>query len=288
MIKKIVAASLLAALSPVAWSQTAVIRSGSLKVYDTPLTTGRIITTLSDGDTVKVIEQRGTWAKLQLAGKRSGWMQLSEATSAALFKKNRKAQSPTPAPQVRKLTEQSAPSSTASSELLEEELSSASSMRNQPAGEPEVQAGAGLADIETPLNLGISFSLGALGQSFAYSGRFMYRTMPKIFIEGAFQHVPGDVAASMLIHSNLLYDFALAPRWDGWITGGVGVISTSPTKTVGAKSVSNMEVNYGVGARRYLKHRTYLRGDLRQFSVITDNGTKNYIEFAVGIIIGIQ
>ena len=163
-----------------------------------------------------------------------------------------------------------------------------SSLRDMPASEQEMQVVRGHSDTNTNLNLGISFSLGALGENFAYSGRFMYRTLPKIFIEGAFQHVPGDVAASLLVHSNLLYDFSVAPRWDGWITGGVGVISTSPTKTVGAKSVSNMEVNYGIGVRRYLKHRTYLRGDLRQFSVMTDNGTKNYIEFAFGIVIGVR
>jgi hypothetical protein len=282
---KFVAAAMLVLLSPAAWSQTAVIRSGSLKVYDAPQAGARVITTLSDGDTVKVIEQRGTWAKLQLAGKRAGWMQLSESTSAALFKKSRKAPVAAPEPSAPKQDEQ--PLAVPPADLLQEATSSASSMRNPPAGEPLEQT-AGLSDANADLNLGISFSLGALGENFAYSGRFMYRTLPRMFIEGAFQHVPGDVAASMLLHSNLLYDFSIARRWDGWITGGVGVISTSPAKTVGAKSVSNMEVNYGIGARRYLKHRTYLRGDLRQFSVMTDDGTKNYIEFAFGIVIGVR
>jgi hypothetical protein len=215
-------------------------------------------------------------------------MQLTESTSAALFKKNRQAQSravlpPSPTPE-----EQSAQPDIPANAQPAEEMPSSSSLRNAPAGEPDIQSELRRLDANPDLNLGISFSLGALGENFAYSGRFLYRTLPKIFIEGAFQHVPGDVAASLLLHSNLLYNFSLAPRWDGWFTGGVGVISTSPTKTVGAKSVSNMEVNYGVGARRYLKHRTYLRADLRQFSVLVDSGTKNYVEFAFGIIIGLR
>lgn len=285
---KLILASVLAMWISVAFSQTAVIRSGSLKVFDAPQANARLLMKLSEGDTVKVIEQRGAWAKLQLPGKRIGWMQLSESTSAALFKKNRGAQNANALNQAPKSIEQPVRSDSLATRQTSEQASLMSSLRNTPASEQEMQVGRGHADTNTNLNLGISFSLGALGESFAYSGRFMYRTLPKIFIEGSFQHVPGDVAASMLVHSNLLYDFSVAPRWDGWITGGVGVISTSPTKTVGAKSVSNMEVNYGIGVRRYLKHRTYLRGDLRQFSVMTDNGTKNYIEFAFGIVIGVR
>jgi len=272
----------------VGWSQTAVIRSGSLKVFDAPQANARLLMKLSEGDTVKVIEQRGAWAKLQLPGKRVGWMQLSESTSAALFKKNRGPQNVNALPQAAKSVETAVRQDSLTNDETAEQTSLISSLRNMPVSEQEMQIGRGQPDTNSNLNLGISFSLGALGESFAYSGRFMYRTLPKIFIEGAFQHVPGDVAASLLVHSNLLYDFSVAPRWDGWITGGVGVISTSPTKTVGAKSVSNMEVNYGIGVRRYLKHRTYLRGDLRQFSVMTDNGTKNYIEFAFGIVIGVR
>jgi len=285
---KLILTSVLAMWISVAWSQTAVIRSGSLKVFDAPQANARLLTKLSEGDTVKVIEQRGNWAKLQLPGKRVGWMQLSESTSAALFKKNRGSQIANALPQTPKSFESAVSPDSLTNDQSSEETSLMSRLRNMPASEQEMQIGRGHSDTNTNLNLGISFSLGALGESFAYSGRFMYRTLPKIFIEGSFQYVPGDVAASLLVHSNVLYDFSVAPRWDGWITGGVGVISTSPTKTVGAKSVSNMEVNYGIGVRRYLKHRTYLRGDLRQFSVITDNSTKNYIEFAFGIVIGVR
>jgi hypothetical protein len=285
---KFILIPVLAMWTAAAWSQTAVIRSGSLKVFDAPQANARLLMRLSEGDTVKVIEQRGNWAKLQLPGKRVGWMQLSGSTSAALFKKNRGSPGMNVSPQAPKSTEQPIRADTLVNDQTAEQISLMSKLQSMEASEQEMQSGRARAETNTHLNLGISFSLGAVGESFAYSGRFMYRTLPKIFIEGSFQHVPGDVAASLLVHSNLLYDFSVAPRWDGWITGGVGVISTSPTKTVGAKSVSNMEVNYGIGVRRYLKRRTYLRGDLRQFSVMTDNGTKNYIEFAFGIVIGVR
>jgi len=270
MKKKFSLILLLLALSSVALAQTAVIRSGSLKVYELPDTGSNIVTKLSAGDTVRVIEQQGNWAKLQLPGKSMGWLPLTRSIATVLTKKPRQSQGAV-APQP------SLPSATDSITNTEDagRCDALQSRRATPAAD---------------LNLGISFTLGAVGENFAYSGRFLYRSLPSFYLEGSFQHVPGDVAASLLLHSNLLYDFSLSREagWNGWLTAGIGVISTSPTKTVGAKSVSNMEINYGIGVRRYLKHRTYLRADLRRFSVLLDNGTKNYVEFALGIIIGIR
>jgi hypothetical protein len=253
-----------------------------LKVYNFPEERAKKVMTLTEGDTVKVVDQQGSWVKLQLPGKRFGWLQITESTSALLGKKTRKAQGfsapPTQRVEAPALITEPAPEITEAVAPAEQ----------SPRRETQMQTGLGLSESSTDLNLGISFTLGALGESFAYSGRFLYRSLPSLYLEGTFQHVPGDVAASLLLHSNLLYSFSLAPRWEGWLTGGVGIISTSPTKTVGAKSVSNMEVHYGVGVRRYLKHRTYLRADVRQFSVLVDGGTKNYVEFAFGIIIGVR
>lgn len=300
---------LLAGLNTAAWTQTAVIRSGYLKVFESPQVGAKKVMTLTEGDTVKVIEQQGAWVKLQLPDKRFGWMQLAELPTPTSSKKSRNGHSTTAPHKARTTTSKestarrtneneltaamrttpaAAPTVNSSREAKPSEAGSAHSSRTLPVAETHIETGPNISEASTDFNLGISFTLGSLGENFAYSGRFLYRSLPNVYIEGVFQHVPGDVAASLLVHSNLLYSFSLSPRWEGWITGGVGVISTSPTKTVGAKSVSNMELNYGIGVRRYLKQRTYLRADLRQVSVLLDNTTNNYVEVAVGIIIGVR
>jgi len=292
MKKRFLFAWAIIAVSSVALAQTAVIRSGALKAYEAPDESAREVMTLTVGDTVKVAERQGAWVKLRLPGKRFGWMRLTESASQTLFKKSRPAQNGNG---LRPPQNQSpdAPTSLATAVapgVAGEGLAPEQSLREMPASETQMQTAPTFVRPANDLTLGISFTLGAIGENFAYSGRFLYRSLPSLYLEGSFQHVPGDVAASLLLHSNALYTFSLSREagWEGWITGGLGVISTSPTKTVGAKSVSNMEINYGIGARRYLKHRTYLRADLRQFSVLLDNATKNYVEFAVGIIIGVR
>jgi hypothetical protein len=68
----------------------------------------------------------------------------------------------------------------------------------------------------------------------------------------------------------------------------VGVINTVPIQSAGGKSVSNMAVNYGLGVARHLKNSNWLRADVRQFSALRKQGTVNFIEFTVGLDIGIR
>lgn len=232
---------LLACLNTVAWAQPAVIRTGYLKVFESPEAGAPKVMTLTAGDTVEVVEQQGAWVKLQLPDKRFAWMQLAESPRPAPSQKSRRTQSTTT-----------------------------------------------LQQASADMNVGISLTLGSFGENFAPAGRFLYRTLPEVYIECVLQHAPGEMAGLWLAHSNLLYSFSLAPRWHGWITGGVGVMSTPVATTVGAKTISNMDLNYGIGVMRHIRHRIYGRGDIRRFSVLLEESTKNYLEVSAGVIIGLH
>ncbi len=136
--------------------------------------------------------------------------------------------------------------------------------------------------------LGISFHLGALGKDFTYAGKFFYASFPNVYMEGTFQHVPGAAANSYLMYGNLKYLWPLSPAITGWLTLGVGVITTVPTKTVAAKSISNMSLNYGLGIQKYLKTNTYLRIDLRQYAALVDSGVTTFWELMAGFAVFIR
>ena len=139
-----------------------------------------------------------------------------------------------------------------------------------------------------PVDGGLSLSHGTFGGDFSYVGRFFYRNLRWVYLEGTFQYVAGSIASQYLMHANARYMRPLRGRFDGYATAGVGVINTVPIQSAGGKSVSNMAVNYGVGVARKLKNNNWLRADLRQFSALRTQGTVNFIEFTVGLDIGIR
>jgi hypothetical protein len=145
-----------------------------------------------------------------------------------------------------------------------------------------------MAQKRPPVDGGLSLGLGVFGGDFSYIGRFFYRNLKALYLEGTFQYVAGQIASQYLMHANARYVRPIRLRFNGYATAGVGVINTVPIQSAGAKPVSNMAFNYGVGVARQLKSNNWLRADLRQFSVLRQQGTVNFIEFTVGLDIGIR
>ena len=286
--RRIALLTILMGLQEVAWGQTAVIRTGYVKVYESPQDGARKLTTLTIGDTVRVIEKQGAWVRLQLPDKRAGWMQLAETARGGPSETAQRQDTKAFAPRVNSGMHEAATPVTGTDQEARETSGASQSPGNAPAAVPAIHSGLGTSDADADLNLGVSFTLGALNSEFAYSGRFLYRTLPRVYLEAAFQHVPANSGSSFLVHSNLLYGFALSRRFEGWLTGGVGVVSTAPSKAVGAKSVSNMELNYGIGVRRQFARRANLRADVRRYAVLLNTQTKNYLEYAVGVMIEVK
>lgn len=141
---------------------------------------------------------------------------------------------------------------------------------------------------KAPYDGGLVLGLGTLGGDFAYVGRFYYRNLPRWELEGSFEYVAGQIASIYLMHANTRYLRPFKNRFEGYATAGVGVINTVPIQSAGARSISNMALNYGLGVQRRLNNNNWLRADLRQFTAVRKQGTLNFLEFTVGIAIGVR
>lgn len=135
---------------------------------------------------------------------------------------------------------------------------------------------------------GISFHLGAFSSAFTYVGKISYRNLPKMDIETTLQYATSKVASFYLLYGNVRYIKPIRPRYDGWLTLGAGVINTVPLSAANNDARSNMVINYGLGVQRHLDANNWLRADLRQFTAFANQGLANFVEFTVGITIGVD
>ncbi len=247
------------AVSP-ARAQFAVLKDDATPLYEKPSLQSKLVTVLSAGDTVRIEKKQNGWARLRFRKKQRGWMQLRARTA-----QNGAAASAKVSGDTQKF----------SADQL------AVSRRNagfatKPVTKPP------------PVDGGLSLSLGVFGGNFSYVGRFFYRNLKALYFEGTFQYVAGSLASQYLMHANGRYVRPISLRFEGYATAGVGVINTAPIQSAGGKSVSNMAFNYGLGVARQLKNDNRLRADLRQFTALRKQGTVNFIEFTVGLDIGIR
>ena len=242
---------------PSASAQTAILKDAATPVKEKPSQASPLIATLASGDTVRFLMMSGPWVKIAFHGKREGWMFIGAR----------------PAPD-------EAPQASVSNGGA---TTSATPPHPPPARGPAPVPGIPSTDG------GLSFHLGSFSGDFTYVGKFYYRSMPALYLEGTFQYVAGDIASLYLMYGNLKYVRPIGQRFDGTLTAGVGVINTIPIQSAGSKSASNMAINYGAGLQRHLKNNNWLRIDLRQYlALLKRNGTATFLEFTVGIAIGIQ
>jgi hypothetical protein len=251
----------LLSLNGVAVAQRLVLKDASTPIAEQPSPKSRVIAVLSKGDTVRVLKTNNPWVQVAFRGKQKGWMYVGRSAVATSAKPN--------------LETSAKPANAALAEEIKPIEQTATNA--PPVALPPITDG------------GISFHLGSFSQQFTYVGKFYYRTLPRLYVEGTFQYVAGDLASFYLMYGNAKYMRPIGRRLEGTVTAGVGVINTVPVRAAGVKSVSNMAFNYGIGVQRYLKNSNWLRADLREYTAIRNRrGLANFFEFTVGIAIGIR
>jgi hypothetical protein len=234
------------------FAQTAVLKDHVTPIAEQPSPKSRVIAVLAAGDSVRILKTDGAWMQVAFRGKKKGWMFVGANNTLAPKPKN---------------------------ETRVEEKT----------GEKQnLTAGVSPADVRPATDGGVSFHLGAFSGQFTYVGKFYYRSIPSLYVEGTFQYVAGEIASFYLLHGNAKYVRPLSRRLDGTLTAGLGVINTVPIRSAGGKSVSNMALNYGLGLQRHLKNNNWLRADLRQYAALRKQGTATFLEFTVGVAIGIR
>jgi hypothetical protein len=242
----------LSLLNVSALAQTAILKDAATPIAEQPSPKSRVIAVLAAGDSVRILKTEGAWMQVAFRGKKKGWMFVGVNNTLAPKSKNET--------------------------RVEEKKVEA----QNPA------AGALPADVRPATDGGVSFHLGTFSGQFTYVGKFYYRSIPSIYVEGTFQYVAGEIASFYLMHGNAKYIRPLSRRLDGTVTAGLGVINTVPIRSAGGKSISNMALNYGVGVQRHLKNNNWLRADLRQYAALRKQGTVTFLEFIVGVAIGIR
>jgi len=251
-------------LNGVGAAQRLVLKDAATPIAEQPSPKSRVLAVLTKGDTVRVLKTKPPWVQVAFRGKQKGWMYVGRSVAATTTKK------PAPNPETTAKPANAAP--VEETKPIEQTATSA-----PPVALPPITDG------------GVSFHLGSFSGQFTYVGKFYYRTLPRLYVEGTFQYVAGDIASFYLMYGNAKYARPLGQRLEGTVTAGVGVINTVPVRAAGVKSVSNMAFNYGIGVQRYLKNSNWLRADIREYTAIRNRrGLANFFEFTVGIAIGIR
>lgn len=251
-------------LSGSASAQRVVLRDPATPIAEQPSPKSRVIAMLAKGDTVRILKLNGAWARIAFRNKKKGWMFVGRTFAST------KANTPAPMSST-----PAKPASAAPGEVI----------KPVEATPPNPSPAATMAP-ET--DGGISFHLGSFSRQFTYVGKFYYRTLPTLYVEGTFQYVAGNIASFYLMYGNAKYVRPIGRGFDGTLNGGIGIINTIPVRAAGGKSISNMVVNYGLGVQRHLRNSNSLRLDLRVYTAIRPQGLANFFEFTVGIAFGIR
>lgn len=130
----------------------------------------------------------------------------------------------------------------------------------------------------------ISLHLGLFGGDFSYAGKFAYRSWPRVHFEGSFQFVADKVVSIYNMDANFKFIWRETAKYDAWLSTGAGVLTNVPVKAAGARSISNMAVNYGIGIQRPLQARKNVRLDVRHVWVISNsNRLSHFFELLIGL-----
>ncbi len=78
------------------------------------------------------------------------------------------------------------------------------------------------------------------------------------------EQVIGKYANTYPVFVSTVLNFATESRFIPYITGGIGLLTTVPTTTIGDETVSSMGFNAGIGARFFFTRTFGLRADVKQ------------------------
>ena len=252
-------------------AQRAVIAVDGAEIYSLPWADGSPLTMLSKGDTVNVIGKRGEWVKILFADGRKGWMQIQ------IRKQQRRTNGKA------KTNGQAIPAS----KRLGKNSSAKNGTHKTNGKVPDlVRKKLSVPGDEVYRRFGYAFGMGFIATDYTYSWKFVFHSTPKLALEGSFKHVLGKAADSYFIMSNLSYMLKETGKTRPYVTAGMGVINTVPARSISSDTVSNMAINYGGGARKYLTEKLSLIFTVSQYSIFVGKNISNFREYTLGILVG--
>jgi len=258
-------------------AQRAIIAFDGVEIYSLPMIEESPFAVLDEGDTVRVIGQRGDWVKIAFEQGEKGWMQVqvkrpvpdgSQGMSRRIARGGRSGLSA---------------GAVSAGRVVGNRLS-----KNADATRPDIIADRPKKQpAATPYRrFGYTFGIGLLASDFTYNWKFIFHQTPRLALEGSFKHAIGQSASSYIMMANLSYLLQQDKGFLPFVTGGLGVINTVPERSIDDSGISHMAVNYGVGARKHLRNSLSLLFNATQYTVFLGDGISNFREFTVGVLVG--
>ena len=135
---------------------------------------------------------------------------------------------------------------------------------------------------------------GALGGDFGGAAVISvygaYQFTPNISTEVSVSHAIGDVSNSVIFGVNLVHQPFPLWRYSPFVSLGTGVINTEPNATlVAAEDRTDEILHVGLGVKTFIGRRFVLRGEFKQYTVITSrNDNESVEEWKIGISVFFQ
>ena len=257
-----------------AYAQRAIIALDGVKIYSLPMEDDLPSATLAQGDTVRVIGQRGEWVKIAFQDGLKGWMKLhvekKDATNGKSHEiSNQRVEKTGGAESTNGFHHET---TNGTSEEPPDRL-------QKPPDKPQIKD-------TIYRRFGYSFGMGVIELDYTYNWKFVFHSTPRLALEGSFRHVLGDAADSYFIMANFAYLLKDKGKLLPYVTGGLGVINTVPERSVGLDGVSNMAVNVGVGARKYISEKLSLTFSASNYTAFVGKSVTHFREFTAGILVG--
>ncbi len=264
--------------------KTALIAFDGVEIFSLPLDDQAPIAQLMQGDTVRVIGQRGPWVKVEFAPGKKGWMQVQVSKGQP---KNAGRRSP------RARGQRSSGHMGSAAAFAKRGTDGASASLGNTGQEPHagpadeiVRQPARQIGEKTTGKFGYAFGMGMLETDFAYNWKFVFHQTPRLALEGSFKHALGQAANSYLLMANWTYLLQAKGRFLPYLTAGMGVINTVPERSIDTGGVSHMAVNYGAGVRKFFRNNiTFLLGG-SMYTVFVGKGVRNFKELTLGLMVG--
>jgi hypothetical protein len=257
-----------------AWAQRAIIAFDGVKIYSLPLEDDLPSATLAKGDTVRVVGQRGEWVKIAFGEGLKGWMKLQVGRDVATSGKSQKASK-----RHVEANSTSLASNGVGHEATNGHDAEAPDIVPKSADSPKLKDG-------IYRRFGYSFGMGVIELDYTYNWKFVFHSSPRFALEGSFRHVLGDAADSYFIMANFSYLLKDRGKFLPYATVGMGVINTVPARSVGLDGVSNMAINVGIGARKYINEKLSLTLSASNYTAFVGKSVTHFREFTAGILVG--
>lgn len=115
--------------------------------------------------------------------------------------------------------------------------------------------------------LSVTPGYGKLGSERLFALRVAYNPNTWLGYEASIEHNPGEAVHAVLHTLNVVLRHPFPGRFQPYVTGGYGMITVHPGRSLNADPVSKNLLSYGGGIEVYIRSDLAIRGDMQRATV---------------------